>query len=569
MTLPKKKVFLYLLLIFPFTNALAQSESLAELDPYLKKTINWTSNTLERELPLKIYFLDEKTETPDGVEVIVYLWNDAWDRVGQESDLSILRDYIHKKFIVITVDYGKDPKAVSPNFDKDLHDLLKTIYGFKTESPLTDINLVPKDFRCFFLPAGYRVATDLVYWEIDKHAVNGTMEFIMKSYNENIVSKYPGMKTVLSPKDMVDKKGNPFDFKIKMDIIYPSKPKKKLPVIFLSETMSARNPNDQPSNYVPHFAGFTTRGYVYATIGHCFNPCVTHFFHFGRFTLDHENGYVCYTAAMRYLYAHADQYSMDTDHIGGAGYSKGEYAITRLSDPHHESKTEEVSEYEGFPSGTPEPQPWQGYSSRIQAGMQGMGMGLFETQFITADYVPNLVVCGEHDREVITEAHHAFVKRCEELDVNHVGLFMEGLGHALPYGYDKRMGVDRYQLTHDFFDRYLKTEDKLPPVVLVVSPFENKSNVSPSDAISVQFAPVIDKKTVLDNKGITISYTNNNKVIRGNWKVSHGGTKFTFVPDQPLKKGASYTINVTTHIKDTRGIKLDKEKIVNFKLTSL
>ena len=169
-------------------------------------------------------------------------------------------------------------------------------------------------------------------------------------------------------------------------------------------------------------------------------PCVTHFFHFAKFTLDAWNGYACYTAAMRYLYANADKYSMNTDHIGGIGYSKGEYAITRLSDPHHETRKEEVQKFKGFPDGTPEPQPWQGYSSKIQAGMQGMGMGLFETEFITADYVPNLIVCGENDREVITKAHPVFVKRLEELGANHLGLFMQGLGHALPYGYDERMG---------------------------------------------------------------------------------------------------------------------------------
>ena len=45
-----------------------------------------------------------------------------------------------------------------------------------------------------------------------------------------------------------------------------------------------------------------------------------------------------------------------------------------------------------------------------------MGMGLFETEFITPDYVPNLIVCGEHDREVITEGHHVFVKGARNLE---------------------------------------------------------------------------------------------------------------------------------------------------------
>jgi len=544
----------------------SQTTNLSELDPWLKKSITWKSSTLNKRVPLKIYFFGTRTENPDGDEVIVYLKNKAWDRIGQESDLSILRDYIQKKFIVITVDYGKETHAVSPHFDKDLHDLLKGVYGFKTESLLKDINLMPKDFRCFFLPEGYRVATNLVYWEIDKHGVYGTLEFIMKSYNDGIVPKYPGLKSVTSPAEMVDRKGNPFDYKIKMDIVFPSHPKKKLPVIFLSETMSTRNPNDQPSNYVPHFAGFSTRGYVCVTMGHCFNPCVTHFFHFGPFTLDHENGYACYTAAMRYLHANADKYSMNTDYIGGIGYSKGEYAITRLSDPNHESRKEEVQKFKGFPDGTPEPQPWQGYSSKITAGMQGMGMGLFETEYITSDYMPNLIVCGEQDREVITEAHHVFVKRCEELGVNHLGLFMQGLGHALPYGYDDRMGVDRYQLVHDFFDRYLKVEEKLPPVVLVVSPFNNKNDVADSSVISVQFAPVMDEKSVLEKNGIRIIRTNTNKYVKGSWKVSHGGTKFTFTPEQPLQKNELYQIDITSLVKDKAGTRLDKEKIIKFKV---
>jgi len=204
----QKKPIKYPLFFFLFLSvglrSYAQPSSLSELDSYLRKSVAWRSSTLNKEIPLKIYFLTDRTESPDGAEVIVYLRNKAWERIGQESDLSILTDYIQKKFIVITVDYGNETQAVSPHFDKDLHDILKGVYGFKTESLLKDTRLMPKDFRCFFLPEGYRVATDLVYWEIDKHGVYGTLEYIMKSYNEDIVPKYPGLKTVSSPGEMVD-----------------------------------------------------------------------------------------------------------------------------------------------------------------------------------------------------------------------------------------------------------------------------------------------------------------------------------------------------------------------------
>ena len=92
------------------------------------------------------------------------------------------------------------------------------------------VGLTPVKYRCFFMPEGYRVATDLVYWEIDKHAVHGTLEYIMQSYNEYIVPKVEGLKPVTSPRDMVDRNGKPFDYTVKMDIVYPSQATTRLPV---------------------------------------------------------------------------------------------------------------------------------------------------------------------------------------------------------------------------------------------------------------------------------------------------------------------------------------------------
>ncbi len=538
------------------------AQDLSTLKRHLKKSINWTSPALGRTIPLDIYFEGEPMEDEEP-QVIVYLQNQAWERIGQEPDLSILSDYIAKRFIVITADYGKDAKAVSPFFDQDLNAIFRGVFGYQTPSLLKDLNLVPREYRCFFLPQGYRVATDLVYWDLAKYGAYGTLDYIMESYNNDIVPKVPGLKPVTDPMKMVDREGKPFDFTLKMDVVYPSQPKRKLPGIVHSETLSARNPNERPHNYNPYFAGFLTRGYVYAIMAHCFNPCVNHYFHFGKFTLDHWNGFACYTAAIRFLNAHADQYSLDPKHIGVIGYSKGEYAVTRLSDPHHEGGTES-QKYEGFPEGSPEPQPWQGYPSTISAGMQGMGMGLFETEYITADYVPNIIICGEHDREVITGQHPVFVKKLEELNANHLSLFMEGQGHELPWGYDKAMGVDRYQLVTDFFDRYLRVEEKLPPVVLVVSPFNNKNDVATSSPISVHFAPVIDEKSVREKKGVKIIRSKDRKEIVGSWSVSNGGTKFTFTPAKPLNKNERYEILVGSKVKDKRGTKLGKEKTVVF-----
>lgn len=543
-------------------------DTFPELKSYLKKTISWNFPTINREIPVNIYYHGDSTDS-EGSDAVIYIKNKAWERIGQESDLSILSDLIRQRYIVITMDFGKDKKAVSPAIDNDINELYNAVFGNKqTPSILKDINLTAKKFRCFVIPEGYRVATDLTYWEIDKHGVYGTLEYIMKSYNDDIVPNVKEMKPAVTPSDMVDRKGNPFDYRIKMDICYPSQPKKKLPAFVYSETQSTRNSHGGLTDDGSHLIWYQLRGYVYVVMGHCFNPCVTHYWHFIKFTLDHWNGLACYSAGLRYIYMNADKYAIDTDHIGVMGISKGQYAVTRLSDPNHASGTES-KRFEGFPEGTPEPQPWQGYPSKISAGWQGMGMGLWEFEYVTPDYVPTILACGENDRDVITqEGTPRFLKRLEELDINHVNLFMEGLGHSLAYGYDKRLRVDRYQLVIDFFDRYLKVEDKLPPVVLIITPCDSAENVSTLPEISVQFAPVIDEKSILEKRGIKVGKVTGNKELSGSWKVTHGSTKFTFIPEQPLEKNETYYIYVSSKVKDKAGIQLDREKRTQFKVAA-
>jgi hypothetical protein len=143
---------------------------------------------------------------------------------------------------------------------------------------------------------------------------------------------------------------------------------------------------------------------------------------------------------------------------------------------------------------------------------------------------------------------------------------MHGLGHEVPYGYDEKMGVDRYQLMHDFFDQYLKVEDKLPPVVLIISPRNNKEDVSPAAEISIDFAPVIDAQGIINGKGILITHKKNNQEVSGSWKVSHGGTKFTFLPAQAFNRNEQYSIIVTKKVKNIAGTHLDHKKTVHFRV---
>src|SRR4051812_47920399 len=93
----------------PSTVSLMSSEDLAAaLKPNLRKSLQWNFTSLKKEFPVNIYYAEETTTTPR--EMILYIKNQAWERVGKEDDLSILRDYIDKKFIVMTLDLGNEPQ---------------------------------------------------------------------------------------------------------------------------------------------------------------------------------------------------------------------------------------------------------------------------------------------------------------------------------------------------------------------------------------------------------------------------------------------------------------------------
>ncbi|MCD6287959.1 MAG: Ig-like domain-containing protein [Candidatus Hydrogenedentes bacterium] len=534
----------------------------SELRPYLRTSTVWHCAKLDKDVPLNVYYITRSTHSRPwniGSPVIVYVKNHGEKRIGLEPDAPILMDYLKQRYIVITVDFEHDPRAVSPFFDHDLHDIFSAIYGYNTTSLLEDAHLEPRQFRCFFLPAGYRVATDLVFWELDKYGANGTMEYIMDFYNREIAGVVTGKERVSDPSEMTDRQGRPFQYKLAMDIVYRSQPNKTVPLVFYTSTQVTRHPNVAPATYRPHMMGFTMSGYAYAIIDHCYNPIRRHFWFMpGKYSLDRWNGLACYTAAIRFIRAHADKYNIDGRYIGGMGHSKGQYSITRLSDLHHEEKGE-AARFKGFPAGSPEPQPWQGYSSRITVGYQSPGN---HAEFITRDYVPTIVAHGSKDS--LGKGYRAFFDRLNEFDINHISLYMRGLGHELPYGYDDELGVDRYELVHKFFDQYLKVEDHLPPVVLYMTPPDRKTGVAPSEPIILQFAPVMDSSSIIDGHGVKIIRSDNGTPVQGSWTVSRQSTRFTFTPENDLEQNVKYKVVVATDVKNKAGTPLAKTRTAEF-----
>jgi hypothetical protein len=524
----------------------------SDISQFSRKALTFNCPKIDRQISLNIYFIDISTGNQPA-NVVVYVKNYNYPRIGLEADSSIILDLIKERYIVIVADFGNDINAYSPYFDPDLHLLFNAVYGIKQNSILENTRLVPVQFQCYFLPAGYRIVRNLEFWDIQKHGAIGTMDHILYTYNKYIVKDFnkPFAKTF---SEMVKPDNQPLtdcDYKLYMDVVYPSQTVQTVPLICNFCSNHLRSPNGNPKQMRMHFAGFLMRGYAMAYVAHCFNPLTYYYGYFGSFSLDPFDGLAANTAAIRYLRAHSTLYNINSNYIGGWGHSKGAYAVTRLSDPAHHSKTEHKIMSIG--QGPSEPQPWQGYSSNIQAGYQSMGFGTMEHKYVTADYVPTIIAVGEYDPYGCWEDWPALVQTYENLDANHLALKMVGMGHTFPSGFDREMNIDRYDVCHTFFDRYLKVNQNLPPAVLYVKA---------DNEVTIHFAPVMNVESVA--AGVEIIRTADGKKVIGRWAASFKNTKFRFIPENVFITNQEYKIVVNTTVKNASNRGFDEQKVFEF-----
>ena len=567
-----------------------QTEAEPALTAYLRKSLVWHCPGLGIDVAVDVYF--KEPNTPVHEPVVLYVRNHGYPRVGQEPDTSILLDFINERFIVVSVDFGGNAAAVSPELEWDLLELRRAVYGYGTASILADADLLPLEDYEWVVPAGCRLERDVVYFELDKHGSYGTKERVLNVWNGTVRDLF-GVPVLSDPDDMYRPDGSPLDYKLYLDIIYPSQPSRALPLYFLNATQSKRMRTVGVDRNSPHMSGFAMRGYATAIIDHCWNPLARHdawgYFD-GGYTLDDWNGLKSATAAVRFFRAHAGQYGIDPEHICGWGYSKGAYGITRLSDPNHIYQDEYYT-FTGYPEGSPEPQPWQGYSSEITAGYQAVGNGTRRLQYVTNRQVPTAIACGRFDQYNQWLVFPELVGTYESRDVNHLALWMQELAHELPYGYDPYHDRDRYALLMRFFDQYLQPVDYPGPAVLYTFPIDGQTGVtckgwSPAipeesllpagaldhvrlrEPITVHFAGVMDVASVV-NGGVEVVRGSDGAPVAGTWTVLRGNTMFQFEPSGYLQERTAYRVVVTTGVRNEAGVALAAEESVEFETGSM
>ncbi|NLC17500.1 MAG: Ig-like domain-containing protein [Clostridiales bacterium] len=512
----------------------------------------WTDTNLNIDVNISIY------SRVEGVsKVILYVTNHSNERIGQEADSDIINDFLDNGYHVVVADYLGNPLAVSPLMDHGVFDLRLKI---EDNSFFKDLGIFTELYGLYIVPGGYRLLRDAVYWEIDKHGSYGTKEYVMSLWNDYIVKNF-NKSPVSSPDEMTKPDGSPIDWQLKMDIFYPSQPNKNTPVMMFQASNSPRNRVESRDKRY-HSIGFLLQGYTYVLYDHNYQPLARgdHYGYWDKYTLDDYNGLKSNTAAVRFVRKTAEELGFSADRIGVWGHSKASYGPALLANPNHNQRGE-WSTFKGFPQGSPEPQPWQGYSSVIQASYQSMGNGTRRhDKLVTDDNVPTLIACGDKDDYGAWKYWPELKANYENRGLAHLALGMLGLGHTYPFGYDIDLQIDRYNICFDFFNSYLKPETK--PALLYVIPPHGREKVSIESTVHIKFARYMNPQSaqthiyLIDESG---------QIIEGNLEAIQQNTTFVFTPAQPLLKDHTYTLCIDKEITDTNGIDLGSDRTFGFK----
>jgi len=319
-----------------------------------------------------------------GTPVIIYVVNTNTERIGTESDVSIISSMLERGYIVTVFDYKNSPLATGQSLDWSVQGLRANV---KAKKYFTD-SCFPSGtyYENHLIPAGYDVSLNNLYWEMDKHASDGTFEFIINNWNTDFRGikgdkllkwvredgtrkptanasdgsapswynasgtadangEYTKVKYTVAEKitDLVNPDGTPLELNQYMNIYYPTNPAKKVPVYTIASSSENLTSTPQVADR-PHLNGALFRGYAGAVYDYAFVPMArdaaygvyngSKTTYAGAVTNDADNyGVHMYndrrvtTAAMRFIrylaLSEPDKYKLDTDHIGVLGNSKG------------------------------------------------------------------------------------------------------------------------------------------------------------------------------------------------------------------------------------------------------
>ncbi|MBR2650561.1 MAG: Ig-like domain-containing protein, partial [Clostridia bacterium] len=259
-----------------------------------------------------------------GTNVILYCVNTNTERVGKDSNATIIKSMLDRGYMVVVIDYLNNPLATGHALDDSAQLASREFRSGKWVSASEKIAAVSTGkeyYNVLVCPSGHNVLLNQVFWEVDKHSASGTLEKIVENWNtdfkgtkaERLVKWATGdttdtRKTVATASDgtspvwynasgsadenglytkvkytvansitdCVNPDGSPLDLDLVMHITYPTNPEAEVPVLSVSccwgyPTMSEKLGTDLASQHT----GALFRGYAGAMYEYLWHPMAT------------------------------------------------------------------------------------------------------------------------------------------------------------------------------------------------------------------------------------------------------------------------------------------------------
>lgn len=555
---------------FRFVQGVEETPSIELSDP-VTFSGTWGHNGVEHDLRVTVR---KAAHEFAPLPTAVYLRGLPVPRIGTDSDEILINALLDDGLVVIELDCSRMPT--------DHEALVATIMDFNRAllrkiPALTERVISPDESFIYWIPEGYRLARNQPFWNIARHGAHGTLEHMVQVYNRDVVNK-AGVAPIETPDQLAGPDGEPLDFNLHIDLIYPSgNPFVRPPVIAHFSTLCRQARHLRGERAVFPITWLTS-GYALAYVDHIYNPLAreSNFGYFNNYSLQNWNALAASSAAMRFLRANADTFNLG-DRIGALGHSKSSFSVMRIADTNHPYLAEHSS-FDGFPEGSPEPQPWSSYDSRIQVAYASMGLGIARREYTTDSLVPVIVAVGRRDQWNYWDRTVPQVAQAERLGINQLSLWMGELGHDLPFGRDHASGQDRTQLVRRFFDQHLHPREDRALQVLAITPADGAEQValdgsiarfgvpdeqlpadlhglSPRKPITVRFARSIDTAT-MNPQSLQVVNLSTGQAVAGQWRSELRNSRFSFEPASTLSPTTEYRVEVRPGLRDIDGVEL-------------
>ena len=249
-----------------------------------------------------------------GSHLVMYVVNTNTERIGTKSDTEIISSMLARGYIVAVADYKNATNACGTDLDFSVNYIRNRL--IVKGNYLKDDCFPSGTYRKHYIvPAGYDVSPELIFWEADKHATDGTLEEIVDIWNSDLkgtksqsyvkwtytdeqgntvrkkvtddvvwysdnkgtvnmesgeytMLKYTVAETIY---DCVNPDGTPIDLNLYANVIYPTNPKTDVPVIAQHNSSGslwdAGSRDDRP-----HLNGFIFNGYAGVTYDYLYIP---------------------------------------------------------------------------------------------------------------------------------------------------------------------------------------------------------------------------------------------------------------------------------------------------------